>query len=282
VVGEGSAVLGGGIALVGGEAVLGVEEVEVSHEGVAVDFGDDGGGGDGEGERVAVEEAGLGAGVGYLGEVEEHGVDEEVVGGEGEALDGEEHGEAGGLVDVEAVDGGGVDFGDGEGEGVLADLAVEELALVLGELLGVFEAEAGEGGGARGEDDGGGDDGAEEGSSTDFVDTGDEGEAVVAEGLLGGVGADELLEHLLLGGGPGDASGGGNGEERGHCRRAPVADSSVADAVVDEFLENWEGRTGAGFDEVKQRREVRSGEGMGGIRSVTGRLALRSYLSYAC
>ena len=55
---------GRGVALVGGEAVLGVEEVEVAHEGVAMDFGDDGSGGDGEAEGVAVEEAGLGAGVG--------------------------------------------------------------------------------------------------------------------------------------------------------------------------------------------------------------------------
>ena len=33
--------------------------------------------------------------------------------------------------------------------------------------------------------------------------------AAVAEGLFGGVGADELLEHLLLGGGLGDALGTG-------------------------------------------------------------------------
>jgi len=85
-----------------------------------------------------------------------------VVGGDGEALDGLEHGEAGGLVDVDAVDGLGVDFGDGDRDGELADLAVEELALFSGELLGVFEAEAGEGGGAGGKDDGRGDDGAEE------------------------------------------------------------------------------------------------------------------------
>ena len=216
VEGEGSAVLGCGVTLVGGEAVLGMEVVEVAHEGVAVDFGDDGGGGDGEREGVAVEQAGLGAGMGELGEIEAHGVDEEVVGGDGELLDGEEHGEARGLVDVDAVDGLGVDFGDGDGESDAANLAVEELALLAGELLGVFEAEAGEGGGAGGEDDGGGDDGAEESAATDFVDAGYGEEAVVAKGLLGRVGADELLEHLLLGGGFGDAGDGRNGEERGH------------------------------------------------------------------
>ncbi len=78
-------------------------------------------------EGVAVEEAGLGAGV-----VDAQGVDEQVVGCDGEALDGVEHGEAGGLVDVDAVDGFGVDFGDGDSEGDLADLAVELFALLAG------------------------------------------------------------------------------------------------------------------------------------------------------
>ncbi len=50
VFGEGAAVLGGCVAFVGGESVDGVQEVELAHEGVAVDLGDDGGGGDGEGE----------------------------------------------------------------------------------------------------------------------------------------------------------------------------------------------------------------------------------------
>ena len=63
-------------------------------------------------------------------------------------------------------------------------------ALVGGELLGVGEAQAGEWGGARREDDGGGYDGAEEGAAAYFVDAGDDAVAVVAEGLLGGVGAD--------------------------------------------------------------------------------------------
>ena len=41
-------------------------------------------------------------------------------------------------------------------------------------------------------------------------------EAAVAEGLLGGVAADELLEHPLLGSGFGDAGDFGDVEERGH------------------------------------------------------------------
>ena len=190
---EGAAVFGGGVAFVGGEAVLRVEEVEGAHEGVAVDLGDDGGGGDGEGEGVAVEEPCLGAVV-----VDAEGVDQEVVGREGEALDGEEHGEARGLVDVDAVDGVGIDRGYREGERRAADATVEAFTVFAGELLGVGEAGAGKGGAACGEDDGGGDDGSEEGSAADFVDAGDGGCAAIAEGLLRCVGADELAEHELL------------------------------------------------------------------------------------
>ena len=101
-------------------------------------------------------------------------------------------------------------------------------------LFGVLEAHAGEGGELDGEDDGGGDDGAEEGAAADFVDAGDDAEAVVAEGLLGGVGADELLEHLLLGGGFGDAGDLGDVEESGHRVRLRGGVSSVAEAGVDE------------------------------------------------
>ena len=116
----------GGVALVRGEAIAGLRGVEPREEAVAVDLGDDGCGGDGERERVAVDEAGLRAGM-----VEPHGVDEGVVGGDGERTDGGEHGEARGLVDVDAVDGGGVDLCDGDGESGGADEAVERFALAV-------------------------------------------------------------------------------------------------------------------------------------------------------
>ena len=220
---EGLAVLGRGVALVAGEAVLRELLVELAAERVAVDLGDDGGGGDGEAERVAVEEPGLLAGI-----VDVERVDDEVVGGDGELLAGEAHGEARGLVDVDAVDGLGVDGDDGEGEGHLADLAVELLAVLAVELLGVGEAHAREDADLFRKDDGGGDDGAEERAAADLVDAGDGAEAVVAEGLLGGVGADELLEHLLLGGGFGDALNFGNAEERRHL----AAVSSLAEGIA--------------------------------------------------
>jgi len=246
VFGEGTSVLGRGVAFVRGETVLGMEEVELAHEAVAMDFRDDGRGGNGEGERVAVVEAGLRAGVRELREVEQHRVNEQVVGRGGEALDGLEHSETGGLVDVDAVDSLGVDFGDGDAEGDFADLAVECFALLAGELFRVLEAHAGEGGEPGGEDDGSGDDGAEESSSADLVYTGDEAIAVVAEGLLGGVRADELLEHLLLGGGFGDAGDLWDSEESGHHLSPRGATLSVSRAGVDELITKVEGGTRTG------------------------------------
>ena len=59
-----------------------------------MDFGDDRCGSDGKRESIAVKKSRLGAGMGYLGEIEAHGINEEMVGRSGEPLDGGEHGEA--------------------------------------------------------------------------------------------------------------------------------------------------------------------------------------------
>jgi hypothetical protein len=52
-----------------------------------------------------------------------------------------------------------------------------------------------------GQDDCGGDDGAKERAATDLIDPGDAVEAVETQGLFGRVGADQKLQHALLGGG---------------------------------------------------------------------------------
>ncbi len=69
---------------------------------------------------------------------------------------------------------------------------------------------------------------------------------MVAEGLLGCVGADELLEHLLLGSGFGDAGDLGDVEESGHRVRPWGGPLSVAGAGVDEFVVNGERVRGGG------------------------------------
>lgn len=237
VLSEGSAVLGSGVAFVRGKTVLRELCVELAEEVVAVDLGDDRGGGDGEAERVAVIQLGLCAGV-----VDEHGVDDEVVGSVGELLDGGEHSHTGGLVDVDAVDGFGIDFSDGVGESDAADFAIEFFALLAGELFGVGEAHAGEDAGFFRQDNGGCNDGTEERAAADFVNASDAAVAMVAESLLGGVGADELLEHLLLGRGLGDADGDRNAEERRHDSRdefsgcAGVQNTTCGDRSDDEAL----------------------------------------------
>ncbi len=58
--------------------------------------------------------------------------------------------------------------------------------------------------------------GPEEGAAANFVHTRYELIAVVAEGLLGRVGALELLQHLQLGRGFGDAGNGRDLEELAH------------------------------------------------------------------
>ena len=190
---DGSAVLRGAVAFVAGEAVLRELGVELAHEAVAIDLGDDGGGGDGDGKRVAVDDTGLRAGV-----VNAHGVDEEMVGRGREARDGGGHGEACGLVDVDAINGCGVDFCDGDGEGEGLDVGGEVFAGRGFEQLGV--AKAGQTGFWR-QNDRGGDNGTEEGAAAYFVDAGDEGGSFGAGGTLIAVTANESAQHALLAGG---------------------------------------------------------------------------------
>lgn len=181
-----------------------------------MDFSDDRRGSDGERQRIAVEQARLCTCIGELGEVKAHRVNEEMVRRCDEALYSQKHGQARGLVDVNTVDRLRVDFSDGNADGYRANLAVKFFALFAGELLGILEAEAREGGSAGGKDDSGRDDGSEESTTADFIDAGDGLEAVVPEGLLGRISAAKLLEHLLLCGCFGHAGDMGNLKEGGH------------------------------------------------------------------
>ncbi len=67
--------LGGGVAFVLSQAVLRVDGVPFFHAGVAVSFGEDAGGGDGDAAGIAVDE-------GFLldEDVELHGVEKQIVG----------------------------------------------------------------------------------------------------------------------------------------------------------------------------------------------------------
>ena len=100
--------------------------------------------------------------------------------------------------------------------------AVERLALLGGELLGVLQPGAGEIVEALRQDDGGGDDRAEETAAAHLVDAGDEAKAAGAQGVFGCAGADERLQQALLGGGGRDAA-------RGTTRGAGHLDKITAD-----------------------------------------------------
>ncbi len=117
---------------------------------------------------------------------------------DGEGADGGQHGKACGLVDVDAVDGCGVDLCDGEGEGGGADEVVERFALRTCELLGVLEASVGERTELFWQDDGCGNYRSKERTTTDFVHACDGAEAFASQGLFVRAGANQKLEHALL------------------------------------------------------------------------------------
>ena len=87
VLGECFAVFGRAIPLMLRQTVRWMDDVEGAKQGIAVHFGDYGGGSDGKTQGIAVEELGLWAGM-----IDQHGIEDDVVGGEAEAIDGAEHG----------------------------------------------------------------------------------------------------------------------------------------------------------------------------------------------
>jgi len=113
----------GGVAFVAVEAVGRESFVQLAEQPVAMDFGQDGGGGDGDDTQIAFGEAQLGK----IQRLELDPIEEQVVGGWREGLDGAAHGEAGGGGDAA-----GVDFGGG----CLAQRPSDSLVLdAIGQLL---------------------------------------------------------------------------------------------------------------------------------------------------
>ena len=90
---------GGAVALVLGKTILGILRVEFAHEAVTRDFGEDAGGGDGEGESIAVNDALLG----NLDFLQHEGIEQERVRSEGEGLKRAIHGEMRCFEDIELV-----------------------------------------------------------------------------------------------------------------------------------------------------------------------------------
>src|SRR5260221_10278124 len=173
---EGFEVNGSAVTFVLGEAVAGEIGVEFIEARIAVSFGEDGGGGDGNAARVSFDERFL-----FDENVELHGVDQEIVGDDRKLLERGGHRLAAGLIDVPGVDAGGINFGDGPRERVFANAESEFTAAFGRKFLGIVEADNA----ALGiEDDGGGNDRAEESAAAGFVNAGDARPAEFARGSL--------------------------------------------------------------------------------------------------
>src|SRR5437763_8341906 len=133
---EGGEVVGGAVALVAGEAVLGELLVGLEHQPVARDLRDDRRRGDRRAARVSVDQVALRAG--QRGQRDEVGDDE--LGDDAEHGQGLAHGQDRRLQDIDAVDGEVVDDADADGDGPLMDERVELFAPLGREELGVGQA----------------------------------------------------------------------------------------------------------------------------------------------
>lgn len=130
---------GGAVALVLGESKLRELAVDLMHDAVTGDFGDDAGGGDREGSAVAFDDS-----VVRKREIFHwQPVDDAMLRSRGDGLCGPAHGEVGGAEDVEAVDFIMIRRGDGPVDvRVAGEVEVEQLALGGGNFFRVVEAGA--------------------------------------------------------------------------------------------------------------------------------------------
>ena len=133
---QGFEVVGSGVAFVAGEAVLRVDNIPFFHAGVAMRFGKDGCGGDGNAARVAFDERFL-----LDQDIKLHSVNQQIIRLNGELLQRGSHGLAASLVNVPRVDALGIDFGDGPGDSVFANASSEFGAPFGGELFRIVETD---------------------------------------------------------------------------------------------------------------------------------------------
>jgi hypothetical protein len=165
VLAKGFEVIGRGVAFVAGKAVLGINGVPFFHASITMSFRKDGGSGNGNASRIALDKGFL-----FDENIELHGVDEQIVRLDGELLESGGHSLAAGLIDVPGVDALCIDFRDGPRKGMFLD-AWSQLGAALGsKFFRVVEADNAPLGI---ENDRGGDNGTEERAAAGFIETGD-------------------------------------------------------------------------------------------------------------
>lgn len=139
---EGIEMFRGGVTLVQGEPVARIKLVELDHQTVAGDFGEDTRGGDRGTEGVALDHRRLGA-------VEQRrweSVEEDVLGGWNQGVEGATHGFVGGAEDVDGIDGLSIEADDLPVQiGVVGELGEKALTVGGGKLFGIVQAVEGGG-----------------------------------------------------------------------------------------------------------------------------------------
>ena len=162
---QGFQMIGSGVSLVAGKAVLRIDCVPFFHAGIAMSFGKNGGSGDGNAARVAFDEGLL------LDEnIELHGVDQQIIWLDRELLQRRRHGLAAGLINVPGIDALRIDFGNSPGKSMLANARGKFGTALRLKFFRIVEADDS----AFGiEDDRGGDNRAKERAAPGLIETGD-------------------------------------------------------------------------------------------------------------
>src|SRR5947209_19977067 len=109
---QGGQMFGGTIAFIGGQIILWIDRVPLADHGVASNFSNDRGGGDGAGKRVAVDDLGLRA-----VPVNANRIEQQVIGYGIELGDSFTHGQQRSVIDVDLIDAGYVHGGNGVRDG---------------------------------------------------------------------------------------------------------------------------------------------------------------------
>jgi hypothetical protein len=179
---EGIEMFRGGVTLVQGESVARIKLVELDHQTVAGDFGEDARGGDRGTEGVALDHCGLGAVEQRRGE----SVEEDMLRRGIQSVKSATHGFVGGAEDVDGIDGLSIEADDCPVQiGVIGELGEKALTVGGGKLFGIVQATewGGEAIGQPGhrENHRSGGDWAGEWAAAGFVDAGDAVDAVSHE-----------------------------------------------------------------------------------------------------
>jgi hypothetical protein len=165
-----------GIAFVASESILRVNRVPLFHACIAMRFGQDGSGSDGNAARVAFDQRFL------LDEnIELHGVNQQIIGLNSELLERRGHGLTAGLVDVPGINALGVDLRDSPSDGMFVNAGGKLRAAVGSKFLGIVETNNA----ALGiKNDRGGDNGPKKRAAAGFIETGDAHPAKLPRGSL--------------------------------------------------------------------------------------------------